>query len=135
MKIFSFEVGGQLLGIEISHVAEVLRDQVVTPVPLAPACVLGLVNLRGEIVTAVDARSLLGLPPGDGATINVVVSSDGEAVSLLVDRAGEVLDLDDTMLTTIPSNTGEALRALTQDAYRVDGDLVLVLKGNSCTLC
>lgn len=126
-RLCTFTVDGLLLGVEIEHVLEVLRDEVVTPVPLAPPSVAGLLNLRGQIVTAIDARSRLGLTPRGGASVSMVIRCGGEAVSLLVDREGEVLDVDDSMVADVPETVGPTLRSFTTGAYLVDGETLLVL--------
>ena len=75
---------------------EVLRFQVMTPIPKAPPAIEGLINLRGQIVTAIDMRRWLGLPPRDGkkSPMNIVIRTSEGAVSLLVDEIGDVLDVD-----------------------------------------
>lgn len=126
-RLCTFVVDDLVLGVEIHDVLEVLRNGVVTPVPRAPASVAGLVNLRGRVVTAVDARRRLALPPSGSASINVVIHSGGEAVGLLVDREGEVLDVDDSMAVALPATVNPTLRSLTTSAYLVDGETVLLL--------
>lgn len=87
----TFEVGPLLLGIDVTYVQEVLRAQEITPVPLAHPAVRGLINLRGQIVTAVDLRRRLGLEPSDEPPLNVVVHVGDRNVSLLVDAIGDVV--------------------------------------------
>src|SRR6267154_2312473 len=94
----SVVIGGQLFGIPVLEVRDVLASQRITRVPLAPAEVAGSLNLRGRIVTAIDIRTRLGLPErSEGKTaMSVVVDYGGELYSLLVDSVGEVLSLDGT---------------------------------------
>ena len=125
-RLCTFTVDDVVLGIEIDHVVEILRDGVVTPVPLAAPSVAGLLNLRGQIITAIDARRRFDRRPSDGVPVHVVIRSGGEAVSLLVDREGEVLDVDESMAIA-PPTVDPALRSFTTSAYLVDGDTVLVL--------
>ncbi len=90
----TFWVADLYFGVAVDEVQEVLRHQPMTPVPQADAAVTGLINLRGQIVTAVDLRVRLGLParaPGV-LPMNVIVRSRGEVVSLLVDDIGDVID-------------------------------------------
>ena len=97
-KQFStFTVDRLLFGVEVEKVQEVIRYQVMTRVPLAPPAVKGLINLRGQIVTAVDLRRRLGLHPRATADLpmNVVIRHDDGAVSLLVDEIGDVLEVED----------------------------------------
>lgn len=92
----TFWVDGLFFGVAVSEVQEVLRYQHLTAVPAAPEAVQGLINLRGQIVTALDLRCRLGLPPrsGDALPMNVIVRSRGEVVSLLVDEIGDVITVD-----------------------------------------
>src|SRR2546430_11183444 len=91
----TFEVAGQLFGVEVEAVQEVLSFHEYTAVPLASPAVGGLFNLRGQVIAAVDLRVQLGLPPQslDGPVMNVILRGADEPVSLLVDRIGEVIDL------------------------------------------
>ena len=93
----TFEVDDQLFGVPVAIVQEVLSFSEYTPVPLAPKAVGGLFNLRGQVIAAVDLRVQLGLPPRDlaGPAMNVIVRTEDESVSLLVDRIGEVVDLSE----------------------------------------
>ena len=105
----TFWVDGLFFGVAVSSVQEVLRYQSLTAVPSAPEAIRGLINLRGQIVTAVDLRCRLGLPPrADGELpMNVIVRSRGEVVSLLVDDIGDVIDPRDQgslELEPAPSN-------------------------------
>jgi purine-binding chemotaxis protein CheW len=90
----SFRVGGQWFGIPVAHVQEVLRGGHVSPVPLAPAQVAGFLNLRGQIVTAIDLRARLGLAAAEGAIecMDVVVDDRGELFSFRVDEVGDVVE-------------------------------------------
>ncbi|WP_182379558.1 chemotaxis protein CheW [Nocardioides sp. WS12] len=90
----TFWVADLFFGVAVEEVQEVLRHQPMTPVPRADAAVTGLINLRGQIVIAVDLRVRLGLPPreADQLPMNVIVRTRGEVVSLLVDDIGDVID-------------------------------------------
>ena len=109
----TFELGGRLYGVGIEHVQEVLREQDMTVVPLAPSFVRGLINLRGEIVPALDLRARLGLPASAGASSNMVLRTDSGLVSLLVDAIGDVLEVREADVEpTPPSLSGPARRLL-----------------------
>src|SRR5579872_6303459 len=101
----SFFVDGQLLGIPVNAVQEVLNPQSIAPVPLARSEISGLLNLRGQIVTAVNLRRRLGLPDLEGTrqSINVVVRHQGESFSLLVDDVGDVINVSGDVLQPAPS--------------------------------
>jgi purine-binding chemotaxis protein CheW len=102
----TFWVDGLMFGLAVEHVQEVLRYQQMTGIPRAPEAVLGLINLRGQIVTALDLRCRLGLPPREDGVLpmNVIVRTRGEVVSLLVDDIGDVIDTDDVELQPPPTN-------------------------------
>src|SRR5690349_9788083 len=96
-QLATFTLDGHSFGIAVEQVQEVLRSQSRTRVPLAPPAVAGLVNLRGQVLTAIDLRTQLGLPPREGAEpMVVVVRVGGEPISLLVDAIGDVVDVDES---------------------------------------
>jgi purine-binding chemotaxis protein CheW len=107
-----FGLGGQEYGLPILQVREVLRPVPVEPVPGAPAIVPGVINLRGQVVSLIDLRRYLGLPPAveTAETRIVVVAYDGEVFGLLVDRIGEVSKIALAAIKPLP--------ALNQDGNR-----------------
>lgn len=125
----TFEVAGQLFGVEVHTVQEVLSYNEYTPVPLAPPAVGGLFNLRGQVIAAVDLRVQLGLTRQamQGPVMNVIMRGDGEPVSLLVDRIGEVVDLDDEAFEGPPDTLSGPTRELVTGTYKMDGRLMLAL--------
>lgn len=122
-------VHGQMLGIEVKHVRDVLREQNVTPVPLAPPEVSGSLNLRGRIVTVVDLRSRLGLPPREpeAKCHFVVVELKGELYSLMVDSVGDVLTSRLSQLEKPPGNLGAAWKEIATGVYKLDGQLIVLM--------
>jgi purine-binding chemotaxis protein CheW len=125
----TFDVGGLLVGIEVERVQEVLRDQGITPVPLADPSVLGLLNLRGQIVTAVDVRHRFGLAertPGQSVA-HVIVRCADEAVSLAVDVEDEVVAVDDDAYEHVPETISQSIASLLTGVYKLDAALLLVL--------
>ena len=131
----TFEVDDQLFGVPVAIVQEVLSFSEYTPVPLAPKAVGGLFNLRGQVIAAVDLRVQLGLPPRDldGQNMNVIVRQDDESVSLLVDRIGEVVQLDDDAFEPPPDTLHGPLRELINGAFKLDGRLMLALDTGRAT--
>lgn len=125
----TFFVGDLYFGIDVRRVQEVLRAQEVTPVPQAPAVIEGLINLRGQIVTAVDMRRRLGLPPRpEGAQpMNMVVRTEEGAASLLVDEIGDVLDVDPSSFEAVPVNVAPGQRELILGVCKLKDRLLLVL--------
>lgn len=128
----TFRVYGLLLGIEVIHVQEVLRFQEMTEIPLAPSAVQGLINLRGQIVTAIDTRRSLKLPPraADVLPMNIVVRSEDGVVSLLVDDIGEVIDVPHSAYAPVPENMPADQRELIKCVYHFEYGLMLVLDTN-----
>jgi purine-binding chemotaxis protein CheW len=125
----TFFVADLFFGVDVLNVQEVLRFQQMTPVPQAPGVIEGLINLRGQIVTAIDMRRRLGLPPRDGvkSPMNIVVRTTDGAVSLLVDEIGDVLDMDAATYERPPENLEPAARELIRGVYKLKGRLLLVL--------
>jgi purine-binding chemotaxis protein CheW len=129
-QLSTFHVGKYLFGVDVALVQEIVRLQPVTPVPLSAAEIAGLINLRGEVLTAVDIRSRLGLPPpptGTRPQVNVVVRVDDEPVSLLVDEIGGVQEIDQVPFESTPSTVDPALGALLVGAYTLPEQLLLAL--------
>lgn len=129
MQYGTFTIDGLLFGIEVSRIQEVIRSQRMTPVPLAPSVVGGLINLRGEIVTAIDLRCRLELAPrADGVPpMNVVVRTRDGAVSLLVDEIGDVVEVSDDTFEEPPGTVSGVALSLIRGAHKLDGRLLLVL--------
>jgi len=125
----TFFVADLFFGVEVLRVQEVLRFQQMTRVPRAPEVIEGLINLRGQIVTAIDMRRRLGLPPraGDQTPMNMVVRTDEGAVSLLVDEIGDVLDVEEAAYERPPENLDPAARELIRGVYKLKDRLLLVL--------
>ena len=125
----TFTLAGHFFGVEVLNVQEIIRSQPMTLVPLASDVIRGLINLRGQIVTALDLRRRLELPERtDGREpMNVVVKSEDGAVSLLVDEIGEVVEVDDTSFELPPETLGGAARDLVRGVYKLKNKLLLHL--------
>lgn len=128
-RFSTFYVADLFFGIDVLRVQEVLRYQPMTRVPKAPEVIEGLMNLRGQIVTAIDMRRLLHLPErADGAQpMNVVIRMDAGAVSLLVDEIGDVLELEDAAFELPPANLDASARKLIRGVFKLEERLLLVL--------
>jgi len=125
----TFVVNDLFLGIDVLRVQEVLRYQEMTRVPLAPEVAAGLINLRGQIVTAIDMRRRLGLPPRaqDELPLSVVMRTADGPVSLLVDEIGDVLEVDEATAEAPPDSLCAAARPLVSQVYKLKDRLLLVL--------
>ncbi len=122
-------IGGQLFGIPVLSIEDVLGSQTITRIPLAPHQVAGALNLRGRIVTAIDVRRRLGLPPVEGGTggKSVVVEHHGESYSLMIDDVGEVMSLPPEQFDRNPPTLDPRWQEVSEGIYRLDGALLIVL--------
>ncbi|MBL4886026.1 MAG: chemotaxis protein CheW [Planctomycetaceae bacterium] len=125
----SFWVDGQLLGVPVSDVQEVLNAQHIARTPRSKPEIAGLLNLRGQIVTAVDLRKSLGLPPReeDKKSMNVVLRFRGESFSLLVDEVGEVIDVASTETLPVPRTLDAHWLKVTTGIVRLKDRLFIIL--------
>ena len=123
----TFYIDKMLFGIDVHRVQEIIRYQEMTKVPLAPETIRGLINLRGQIITAVDLRTRLGLPEGKNLPMNVVVHADDGIVSLLVDKIGDVLEVNETQFEKTPETLMGTVKELIGGVYKLQGQLLLVL--------
>lgn len=128
-QMTTFRLAGHLFGVEVEAVQEVIRYQEMRRVPLAPPTVGGLINLRGQVITAVDLRARLALPDRDDGDLpmNVVVRTTEAAVSLLVDAIGAVIDADEALFEPPPDTLLGPARELIRGAYKLENELLLAL--------
>lgn len=123
-----FRIAGFDFGLETEIVQEVLKTQRITYVPKAPDSVRGLINLRGQIVPAVDVRQILGFEPCDPeVAMNVVVFTPTGSVSLLVDEIEDVLVVDAETFEVAPGTLQGTARELTRGAYKLHDRLLMLL--------
>jgi purine-binding chemotaxis protein CheW len=128
-QLCTFVLGDLAFGVEVTHVQEVMRFQSMTRVPLASANVRGLLNLRGQIVTAIDVRARLGLTPLADAQepMNVVLRTKDGVASLLVDEIGDVLEVSAADFEAAPETLAGVLRAIVHGVYKLERQLLLLL--------
>lgn len=125
-------IAGQRFGIPILQVQDVLGEQTVTKIPLAPPEVAGSLNLRGRIVTAIDVRCRLGIDAKDDgdsshSDMGVVVEHENELYSLIIDAVGDVLRLNDENFETTPTTLDPLWREISSGIYRLKGELLVIL--------
>ena len=125
----TFFLDDYFCGIEVERVQEVIRQQTMTRIPLAPSRIRGLINLRGQIVTAIDPRRQLGLAPrpADREPMNVVVRCEDGAASLLVDEIDEVITVGGGTFAPAPHNIAEGMRGLLRGVHKLPGRLLLIV--------
>ena len=131
-QLCTFFLADLYFGVDVQKVQEVIRYQEMTRVPLAPPVVRGLINLRGQIVTAIDMRRRSDLPalPADQLPMNVVIRTDDGPVSLLVDEIGDVVEVDADHYERAPETLRGPTRDLIQGAYKLNGRLLLTLNSD-----
>lgn len=122
-------VGGQRIGLPIAQVQDVLNKQKIHKIPLAPPAIVGALNLRGRIVTALDLRQCLGLAPcaAPQEAMSIVVEYENELYSLLVDQIGDVETPPAHLYERPPATLGAAWRDICSGVYRMDAALLLTL--------
>jgi purine-binding chemotaxis protein CheW len=128
-QLCTFSLDSLLFGVEVVNVQEVIRYQEMTKIPLASAMVRGLINLRGQIVTAIDMRARLGLPAlsDEHQPMNVVLRTNDGVVSLLVDEIGDVLELDGREFERPPETLSGVFREVVLGVYKLEARLLLLL--------
>ncbi|MBB4265345.1 chemotaxis protein CheW [Roseospira visakhapatnamensis] len=122
-------VHGQLFGIAVDRVQDILIPEKVARIPLAPPEVAGAINLRGRIVTVIDVRKRLGLPPpkNQKKVMCVTVEEGNELYSLMVDSVGNVHSLSVDAIEPNPSTLDPRWRGISQGVVRLDGELMVVM--------
>jgi purine-binding chemotaxis protein CheW len=125
----TFFLKDQFFGVPVQQVQEVIRYQEMTRVPLVPPVIRGLINLRGQIVMAVDLRRRLGMDDRSASELpmNVVVRTDDGAVSFLVDEIGDVLEVGEDSFERPPETMPKHARELVRGVYKLRERLMLVL--------
>jgi len=122
-------IAGQLFGMPISTVEDIFILQSVTPVPLADNEIEGILNLRGRVVTAIDMRKYLGLPPREDGEQSMAVGVDyrDESYGLIIDGVGEVLCLSGNTFEDNPTNLDPRWSEISQGVHRLENELMLIL--------
>ncbi|PHZ85240.1 chemotaxis protein CheW [Paremcibacter congregatus] len=125
----TIRLAGQLCGVPVLTVHDVLSEQMITSVPLAPSAVEGVLNLRGRIVTAINLRKRLGLGVQDTGNVgmSIVVEYNGEPYSLLIDSVGDVMSFPDESFERNPVTLDQRWQEVSSGIYRMDGELLVIL--------
>ena len=126
-EVCSVQLAETLFGVPIQHILEIVGGARPEPVPLAPEFVGGLVHYRGDVLTTVSLRRLLGLPEQEAAQDILVLESEQGCFGLLVDSVGEVLTVSSRDFEQNPSILDERRRVLFAGAYKLDGKLLVML--------
>lgn len=127
-QLVTFTLGEHSFGVEVSQVQEVLRGQDRTRVPLAPATLAGLINLRGQVLTAIELREVFGLPQReDDEAMMVLIRVEGEPIAFLVDSIGAVVTVNSSQFEPPPDTLSGNARELIRGAYKLEDRLLLSL--------
>ncbi|GGO77117.1 chemotaxis protein CheW [Marinobacterium nitratireducens] len=126
----TFKVDDELFGIDVMQVKEVLRFSEITPVPGAEHFILGIINLRGNVVTVIDTRRLFGLPDtdvSDETRVIVVEFNDQEVIGLVVDSVDEVINLPQNEVERAPNVSGDETSRRFVQGVCYHNDLLIIL--------
>lgn len=125
----TFYVNDLLFGVDVLEVQEILRQQEITFVPLAMPAIRGLINLRGQIVTAIDLRYCIDLPERTEQTnlMNVIVQIGDALVSLIVDEVGDVIEFEPQDFEAVPQHVSAQLKPMLNGVYKLENELLMVL--------
>lgn len=129
IELTGFYVGGLLVGVNIMQIQEINRNLELTSVPHAPDFVRGVVNLRGEVVTVVDLRKILGMEPAEitEKSRNVIVTSKDEQIGLLVDRIADVVTVPVAQIAPPPPNVNGVDGSFFKGVYKMESELLIIL--------
>jgi purine-binding chemotaxis protein CheW len=132
LRWVTFRLENEKYGINVMQVQEVLRVTEIAPVPGAPSYVLGIINLRGNVVTVIDTRSRFGLPPTetDDSSRVVIIEADEQVVGILVDSVAEVVDLNSSEIETAPNVGTEESAKFIQGVASHDDELLILVDLN-----
>ena len=128
----TFELDNEIYGISVSEVREVLRYSDIAPVPGAPGFVIGIINLRGNVVTVIDTRSRFGLMPKEvnDDTRIIIIDIEDQEVGILVDSVAEVVDLDVNAIEAAPNVGSEETSRYIKGVTSMDGTLLILVDVN-----
>lgn len=132
IQLVTFHLDGEIYGIDVMQIQEVLRVTEIAPVPGAPPYVLGIFNLRGNVVTVIDTRDRFSLPPGEitDSTRIVIIESDKQVVGILVDGVAEVVELNTERIDPAPNVGDDESSRYIQGVATLDDKLLIVVDLN-----
>lgn len=130
-EFITLYIGDQFFGIHVEKVQDIIKGAQITQVPLAPYEIVGSLNLRGRIVTAIDMRRRLKLETDDtkdySKSMNIVIEHSGDLYSLIVDRVGDVLQLYDNQTEDNPPTLDERWRSISKGIFRLEDKLMVII--------
>jgi len=123
----TFWLGGFLFAVPVEEVVEINRSLEITPVPLAPSYVAGIINLRGQILTAIDLATRIGLEKKEETRHNVIIGRDEEPVSFLVEQIGDVLEVEVDRIEEPPDVIEGLDMQFVKNVYQLPDRLLVIL--------
>lgn len=124
----TFYISDRLYGIEVTRVQEIVKPMEMTEVPLAPDHIRGLINLRGQVATAIGVRQLFGADQNEDADLmNVVCNMDNHLISLQVDKIGDVVEVEKSSYEPTPQTVPERTRRFLDGVYKDDNKLLSII--------
>lgn len=128
----TFRLAGETYGVNVMQVQEVLRYSEIAPVPGAPSYVIGIINLRGNVVTVIDTRHRFGLEPGDTTdnTRIVIIEAEKHVVGMLVDSVAEVVYLRESEIETAPNVGNDESAKFIQGVCHKNDELLILIELN-----
>ncbi|MEJ1366337.1 MAG: chemotaxis protein CheW [Candidatus Sedimenticola sp. (ex Thyasira tokunagai)] len=132
IQLVTFLLQDEIYGINVMQVQEVLRLSEIAPVPGAPSYVLGIINLRGNVVTVIDTRSRFGLNPGEISNSSriVIIEAEKQVVGILVDSVAEVIDLHLSEVEPAPNVGNQESSKYIQGVATVNNRLLILVDLN-----
>lgn len=132
-QLVTFVVNKMYLGLEVSKVQEVIRCQDMTNVPLSSQYVTGLINLRGQIMPAINLRKILGMPDHDKPPMNVVAGSESGPLCILVDEVGDVIHVHSNNYERTPETLSSSVKGISNGVIKLSKQLVLMIDPEKIT--
>ena len=128
-KYLMLRLGKQVFGVLVDSVEDVLFPYKITEIPLSPPEIMGMINLRGRVVTAIDLGSKLGFEPLDAKADHrsVVIEKKGHFYSLVVNKVSEVIDIPVSKISSTPDNLSEKWKKVSVGVYSLDSELMVIL--------
>jgi purine-binding chemotaxis protein CheW len=125
----TFRIDGRFYGVNVKLVQEITKAMPLTPVPQAPNYIAGLINLRGQIATAIGLRELFDLTPSpeEGQGINVICKMDGPLLSLVVDEIGDVLEVSDNTFEETPDTVHPSVAQFMSGVYKLPNEILSII--------
>lgn len=127
-RYMTFRVGHILIGLSITHLQEINRHVAMTAVPHAPRAVCGVINLRGQVVSVVDLRTIFGLPPCDPTfrSRNLIVQSQGERIGLWVDQVLDTVIISPSQISPTPANIDGVDGKFFHGVFPTESEVILI---------